>query len=366
MIAIVDDRGAFTYCSTSSQRIFGYSATWLIGRRLIDFLQSEDAEAFEGFFAEILKVPGRNETREFQVRHADYTWLTCEISCNNLKNEDAIEGVVVTLRNISDRKRVMDELRNAKALAEQGSRIKSEFLAAMSHELRTPLNAVIGFSDVIKSGMLGNEAGPRCIDYANHIHESASHLLRVINNILDLSKAESGQIKLAEECCSLSSIITGSVQMHAQQAADADLTVDVSLPPALPQLCGDKRRLEQALAGIFSNAVKFSHPGGRAEIAAGMTANGELEITVRDTGIGMAPDEIAVALEPFRQLDARLNRRYEGTGLGLPLSKRLVELHSGRLQIDSTPGKGTCVALRFPKDRIIWPDVRENQRRAAG
>lgn len=363
VIAILDDRGSFTYCSVSVQRILGYSVTDLVGRRLIDFLQADDAERFADFFARVVQSEGA-QSEEVEVRHADDRWLTCEVICNNLKHDQAIEGIVVNLRDITERKRAMDELRAAKALAEQGSRIKSEFLAAMSHELRTPLNAVIGFSEVIKNGMLGNEAGPRCIDYAKHINESATHLLRVINNILDLSKLESGQIKLTEECFSLSGIVTNSMQAHAQQAADADLTVTVSLPPSPPGLRGDKRRLEQALSSLFSNAVKFSRPGGRIEIHAQVDGNGWLEISVSDQGIGIAPEDVAVALEPFRQLDARLNRRYEGTGLGLPLSKRLIELHGGELRIDSTPGQGTRVSLHLPGERIVWADDAAGARRA--
>lgn len=364
VIAILDDRGSFTYCSDSVQRILGYSPAGLVGRRLIDFLQADDAERFTDFFARVLQSAEGAHSEEVEVRHADDRWLTCEVICNNLKHDQAIEGIVVNLRDISERKRAMDELRAAKALAEQGSRIKSEFLAAMSHELRTPLNAVIGFSEVIKNGMLGNEAGPRCIDYAKHIHESATYLLRAVNNILDLSKLENGQIKLTEECCSLSDIVTNSMQVHAQQAVDADLTVSVSLPPSSPGLRGDKRRLEQALASLFSNAVKFSHPGGTIDIHARVDGNGWLEIAITDHGIGMAPDEVAVALEPFRQLDARLNRRYEGTGLGLPLSKRVVELHDGELRIDSTQGKGTRVSLLFPRERIVWADDVSGARRA--
>lgn len=362
IVAILDDRGTFVYCSQSSQRILGYSSTWLIGHRLVEFLQSEDAETFDAFFATVLQSAGRAKALEFQFRHADYSWVTCEVVCNNLKSEAAIEGVVVTVRDISEHKQVIDELRNAKTLAEQGSRIKSEFVAAMTHELRTPLNAIIGFSDVIKGGMLGNDAGPKSMEFATHIHESATQLLRVINNILDLSKLESGQIKLAEESCSLSGIITSSMQVYAQQAADANITVAVSLPPTPPYLRGDRRRLEQTLSSIFSNAVKFSNPGGRVEIAACSDADGGLEIAFIDNGIGMAETEIAVALEPFRQLDARLNRRYEGTGLGLPLSKRLVELHGGVLRIDSTPGQGTRVTMQFPKERVVWAD--EDARRA--
>lgn len=364
VIAILDDHGIFTYCSESVQRILGYPVEGLIGRRLIDFMQVEDAESFAEFFSKVVLSPQGMQSAEFQVRHADDRWLSCEIICNNLKHDGAIAGIVVNLRDVTERKRVVDELRAAKVLAEQGSRIKSEFLAAMSHELRTPLNAVIGFSEVIKNGMLGNEAGPRCIDYAGHIHESASHLLHVINSILDLSKLESGQLKLAEECCSLSGIISNSMQPHAQHVIDADLLVSVVLPTNPPGLRCDKRRVEQALSNIVSNAVKFSNPRGRIEIAARLDGNGWLEITVSDNGIGMAPDKVSVALEPFRQLDSRLNRRYEGTGLGLPLSKRLVELHGGALRIDSTPGHGTRVSMHFPSERVVWAD--DKNARAAG
>jgi PAS domain S-box-containing protein len=363
MIAILDDQGTFTYCSQSSQRILGYSSTWLLGHRLIDFLQSEDAEKFEEFFARVGQSTGATLTEEVQIRHADDTWLTCEVICNNMKSDPAIGGIVVNLRDISERKRVIDELRKAKTMAEQSSRIKSEFLAAMSHELRTPLNAVIGFSEVIKSGMLGNEAGPRCVDYATHIHDSARHLLRVINNILDLSKAESGQMELAEDYCRLPDIIADCVQLHAPQAAAGGLVVNVTPATHLPYFYGDKRRIHQAIASILSNAVKFTKPGGRVEIMATVDEAGFVVI-IRDTGIGMAPDEISVALEPFRQLDARLNRRYEGTGLGLPLTKHLIELHGGVLQIDSAPGEGTRVSLCFPAERVVWANEEKSARRA--
>jgi PAS domain S-box-containing protein len=364
IIAILDDRGAFTYCSQSSQRILGYSATWLIGHRLVEFLQSEDAEKFDEFFARVVASPGTTEKEEIEIRHADYTWLACEVICNNLKADSAIRGIVVNLRDISERKRVIDELRRAKTLAEQASRIKSEFLAAVSHELRTPLNAVIGFSEVIKGGSLGGEAGPRCMDYATHIHDSARHLLRIINNILDLSKAESGQMKLAEDYFRLASLVTDCVQAHAAEAAAAGLAMDLSLPPALPYFYGDKRRIEQALASVLSNALKFTAPGGRVEVTADAHDASGFVIAVRDTGIGMASDEIAMALEPFRQIDARLNRRYEGTGLGLPLTKHLVELHGGVLQIGSEPGKGTRVSLRFPAERIVWTADGHDRQRA--
>jgi signal transduction histidine kinase len=267
------------------------------------------------------------------------------MTCNNLENEPAINGTVVNLRDISLRKRVMDELRKAKEQAEQANRAKSAFLAAMSHELRTPLNAVIGFSEVIKSGSLGDEAGPRAVDYARHIHDSARHLLGIINH----------PAKLAADCLR---------QINAQ-AEDAQVTVVSKISPQLPYLRLDPQRTQKALLNVLSNAVKFTKPGGRVEVDATLDRHNGMVVTVRDTGIGMTDDEIEIALQPFRQIDNRLNRRYAGTGLGLPLARHLVELHGGALRIESTAGVGTCVALRFPPERVVW-SLEEATRRIAG
>jgi PAS domain S-box-containing protein len=362
IIAILDDKGAFTYCSKSSHRILGYSAAWLIGRSLAEFLQARDAEAFRDFLVRVHLAPGVTLTSEIEVRGAAGTWLTCEVTCSNMKDDPAIGGIILNLRDMSERKRVMDELRAAKNLAEQANRTKSEFLAAMSHELRTPLNAVIGFSEVIKSGMLGDDAGPRCVDYATHIHDSARHLLSVINDILDLSKAESGQMNLAEDYCRMDAIVTDCVQMLHGQASGAEVALEILVPPRLPYIHGDRRRIQQAVLNILSNAVKFTKPGGHVRVRAALDDSVGLVLSVTDTGIGMAAAEIAVALEPFRQLDSRLSRRYEGTGLGLPLTKHLIELHGGGLVIESTPGVGTCVSLRFPPERVIWTGQDTGQR----
>jgi PAS domain S-box-containing protein len=362
IIAILDDHGSFTYCSMSSYRILGYSAAWLIGHALVEFLQADDAEKLNDFLARVHETPGHTVTEEIEIRNANGAWLPCEVTCSNMKDDAAVDGIVVNLRDMSERKRVMDELRAAKNQAELANRTKSEFLAAMSHELRTPLNAVIGFSEVIKSGMLGEDAGPRSIDYAGHIHDSARHLLSVINDILDLSKAESGQMTLAEDYCRADVIVADCVKMLQAQADSAKVALEVMLPPHLPHLYGDKRRIQQAVINVLSNAVKFTNPGGHVKIGAALDQSVGLVLSVSDTGIGMAPDQIVMALEPFRQLDSRLNRRYEGTGLGLPLTKHLIELHGGALLIDSTPNVGTCVSLSFPPERVIWTGLGDDQR----
>jgi signal transduction histidine kinase len=167
---------------------------------------------------------------------------------------------------------------------------------------------------------------------------------------------------LAEDYCRPDAIVADCVQMLQAQADGAEVAIEVMLPPRLPYLYGDKRRIQQAVINVLSNAVKFTKAGGHVKIGAALDESVGLVLSVSDTGIGMAPDEIIVALEPFRQLDSRLSRRYEGTGLGLPLTKHLIELHGGALRIDSTPDVGTCVSLSFPPERVIWTGQGDDQR----
>jgi len=249
--------------------------------------------------------------------------------------------------DITELKEREETLRAARDEAEQASRAKSSFLASISHELRTPLNAIIGFSEIIQQELLGPVGTPEYRQYADDILGSGRHLLQIINDILDLSKSETGALSIDLAPVEIGHVVDACRRMMHDQCERAELTVDVALAPDLPWVDADAGRLKQILLNLISNAVKFTDAGGRIEIAA-MERAGGIAITVSDTGIGMAPEEIAVALEPFGQVDGDLNRRYEGTGLGLPLSKTLVELHGGRLAIDSTPGEGTRVTITLP------------------
>jgi len=358
VIAIIDARGQFTYCSESAKRILGFAPTWLTGRRLDEFMSPAELGLFYDFLARVQTEQGVNMTAEIQLRHADGQWRTCEMTCCNLQDEPGIGGIVANLRDISERKRALDELVAAKDLADRANRSKSAFLAAMSHELRTPLNAIIGFSEVIASGALGADAGPRVLDYSKHIEESGKHLLSLINDILDLSKAESGKMTLLEDYIRPADVAADSLRMVGGQGA-GKAALDISVPGDLPYLYGDKRRVRQILINILANAFKFTEAGGRVTLMAGLdpgdgagAGRGDLLFVVKDTGIGMSADEILLALEPFRQVDSRLSRKYEGTGLGLPLTKHLMELHEGRLEIASEPGVGTVVTMRFPAARL--------------
>ncbi len=246
------------------------------------------------------------------------------------------------------------ELEEARIAAEELSRVKSQFLANMSHELRTPLNAIIGFSEVIRDARMG-PVDARYRDYARDIHNSGDHLLRLINDVLDLAKVEAGRLELHEEPLDLRKLFLDCRRLIVDRLGDGRLEFASTLPAEPPQIVGDELRLKQILLNLLSNAIKFTPPGGRISLSAAVIAEG-LAIAVADTGIGMEPHEIAIALEPFRQVDGAFTRRFEGTGLGLPLAQRLAELHGGRLAITSSKGSGTVATLYLPARRVLAPD----------
>ncbi len=252
---------------------------------------------------------------------------------------------------------VQRSLQQAKEQAETANRAKSEFLANMSHELRTPLNAILGFAEIIRERLLGPVAD-RYAEYANDIHSSGTHLLGIINDILDLSKVEAGRLELIEEIVDIQSIVRSVVLLLRERVATAELALKVELPDALLLLRADERKLKQVLMNLLSNAVKFTPPGGEILIRVHVDGHRGVVIEVRDSGIGIAPENIARALSPFGQVDSRLSRRYEGTGLGLPLARALAELHGGSLELESAPGKGTSVRIILPADRLVEREMR--------
>lgn len=254
----------------------------------------------------------------------------------------------------------------ARITAEHANQAKSEFLANMSHELRTPLNAILGFSDMMSQRVFGELGAKQYGDYADHIHESGRLLLDIINDILDLSKIESGQVQLNPEILDLAAILGDARVFLKRKANEKNVPIEIILPDDAPYLYADKRLVKQILLNLLSNAVKFVPVGGKVSLAAGRTAAGELEIAVSDDGPGMTKDEVAVALTPFGQAGTTMTRSHEGTGLGLPLARTLMELHGGTLVVESSKGSGTTVTLHFPKDRcFVGPAIQPSTARAA-
>jgi signal transduction histidine kinase len=242
------------------------------------------------------------------------------------------------------------KLRRAKEGAERADRAKSAFLANMSHELRTPLNAIIGFSEVIRGETFGPIGNARYRDYLKDIYDSGCHLLRIINDILDLSKIESGKATLdKEEPVALALTIEAAVRMVQAQAEAESITLALDCARDLPAVSGSGRMLQQVFINLLANAVKFTPPGGAVTVRCGALGERDVAITISDTGIGMSDEDVEVALTAFGQVDSKMTRRYAGTGLGLPLAKAIIELHRGRLDIDSHPGRGTTIVVSLPR-----------------
>ncbi len=251
-----------------------------------------------------------------------------------------------------DAERSAETARIAMLYAESANNAKSAFLANMSHELRTPLNSIIGFSEMIMNDL--RESGQndsKHLEYTEDISSSGKHLLEVINDILDLAKIEAGQLDLREEVVDFEPAIRYCLKLIDGVARSNGLELRYQVPNDLPAVWGDELKLKQVLINLLSNAVKFTPAGGTVSLNTMLAADGGIAVKVSDTGIGIAPEDVSTAMVPFQQVDGAASRSYEGTGLGLPLSKALVELHDGRLELESKVGVGTMVTVWLPPER---------------
>jgi two-component system cell cycle sensor histidine kinase PleC len=245
------------------------------------------------------------------------------------------------------------ELSRALTAETSANKAKSDFLALMSHELRTPLNAIIGFSELLHTEMFGALGHARYKEYARDVHGAGRHLLALINDILDLSKAAAGHFELHCEEIVPADVIGECQRLTREKAREAGLRFTCDLAPGLPNLAVDRLRFKQILLNLCSNAIKFTPEGGAVHVGARLLPDGRFMLEVRDTGVGMAPEQIPIALEPFRQIASPLARNREGTGLGLALVKSLVECHGGQLGIESAPNVGTTVKVLLPRECIV-------------
>ncbi len=270
-----------------------------------------------------------------------------------LLSEGESQFVIIVGDDVTEEIEREKQLEESRETAELASRTKSQFLANMSHELRTPLNAILGFSQFIRDQLLGPIEEPRYVEYANDIFSSGTHLLTIINEILDLSKVESGKLGFKETEVNVRELAVSTFNLLRSRALEYGVRLVNQVPDTDILMRADEMRLKQSLINLLSNALKFTEDGGEVKLSYFSDDQGRVNIRVSDTGVGMNDDQIAVAYEPFGQIENTYTRSDQGTGLGLPLVKAFVELHQGEMNIESELGKGTIITLTFPVERVV-------------
>ncbi len=350
-VSATDAGGRYVFANEYFARAFGRPVQAIIGRTPSEL--APGAEADEAATVDQKLIAGEPTPPPFETAIRDINGEERVLLTEKAVLDDDVGRpmlVVTVSLDITDRKRAELAVLGAKEDAELANHSKTEFLANMSHELRTPLNAIIGFSQLMADEVLGPLGNTKYSGYARDICNSAEHLLGIINDILDVSKLEAGKLELEEELIDVAVIARNLLHFVADRAAALDVTIDTEIDSALPRLRADQRKVKQILLNLVTNALKFSHPGGRVLLRA-RAIDQAITIDVIDNGIGMDDAEIATAVTRFGQVASTWNRKHAGTGLGLPLAIGLVELHDGTLEIKSRKGEGTTVTVSFPANR---------------
>ncbi|MCO7736385.1 PAS domain S-box protein [Brucella intermedia] len=360
-VVLIDPEGRIRSMNHSASALFGYDREETEGKffSMLFAIESQRAamDYLHGLSGNgVLSV--LNDGREVIGREAKGGFIPLFMTIGKLPHT---RGFCAVLRDITQWKRTEEELTNARKEAERASSQKTEFLARISHEIRTPLNAIIGFSELMADEKFGPIGNDRYRDYLRDINRSGNHVLALVNDLLDISKIEAGALDMQFEAVSLNDAIAEAIALMQPQANRERVIIRSSFQSNLPDIVADTRSIKQVALNLLSNAVRFTAPGGQVIVSTSYELNGDVVMRVRDTGIGMTKSEVEQALKPFRQVNALERRkaesakdwRNEGTGLGLPLTKAMVEANRAQFAIDSTPGHGTVVEIAFPPTRVL-------------
>ncbi|WP_395020883.1 MHYT domain-containing protein [Dongia sp.] len=354
IIAVLDAEGRILYGSPSAKRVLGYGRDALIGRLLTEIAVGEDEAATRSLIERLRGNAEGAVSGEIRCRTESGAVVDLEFHGSNHLDDPDVGGLVINLRDITERNRVGAELRAAKARAESANESKSKFLANVSHELRTPLNSIIGFSDLLKTAPHGPLGDPRYGGFVEDINKSGKYLLTVINSLLDYTKADSGHLRL--ENILVDPMAEAKICLRLFEEQVAAKMLDFKIEPVSDDfmLMLDRSKLRQILINLISNAVKFTPDHGKIALRAYLETDRSCVINVQDNGIGMSDADVAMALQPFGKAGSNLLRGDDGAGLGLPLAKALVELHGGKLEIASARDLGTLVRIILPPDRVKY------------
>jgi PAS domain S-box-containing protein len=354
-IITLDKSGKIHTFSAGAEAIFGYRIAEVADKPFGELLAADSRKILRDYLA-ALQGPGLasvfNDGREVNAVVKQGGTVPLFLTIGVLQSPASQAAFCAVVRDITQWKRTESELREAKEVAEATSRQKSEFLARISHELRTPLNAIMGFSEVMRLERFGEIKNEKYRGYVNDIHSSGGLLLSLINDLLDLSKVEAGQLELNFTAVNLSDTADNAIRLLQEAATGARVVIRKVMPVNLPNVVADQRSMRQIMLNILSNAIKFTDPGGQVIMSAVVSKSGELKFRVKDTGIGMNEEQLRDALEPFKRVNT-VGREVQGTGLGLPLTKALAEANRTSFNITSEPRKGTLIELTFPTTRVL-------------
>ncbi|MBT3765218.1 MAG: PAS domain S-box protein [Rhodospirillaceae bacterium] len=353
-VVTIDSDGLIEYVNPTVNEMFGYSSEELIGKNVSNLMPDPYRSEHDVHLSNFVnsgeeRILGKY--REVVGKKSDGKVFPMDLTTNKFMSDGEIK-FVGTLHDLTDRKKTENELTQAKHEAESASQVKSEFLANMSHELRTPMNAIIGFSQLMQN-LPKDKLDKKQDEYVNHILDSGTHLLNLINDILDISAIEADKLDLHEDEVVITPLIDQILTLIKTKADLGGIILTSEIDKGIFAIRADVRRLKQILINILSNAVKFTPKGGTVDIKCQLEQNNQISFMVSDTGDGMTKSEIQKALRPFEQVDSSLARKHEGTGLGLPLAKKLAEAHNCTFEIKSTKNKGTTVTVVFPAERLI-------------